>query len=37
MLHVVPQPPWLHVAVPFVGTAQTVQFGPQCVGSPSVS
>jgi hypothetical protein len=36
-LQVVPQLPWLHVAVPFAGTGQGVQLEPQCVGSPSVS
>lgn len=33
----VPQPPWLQVAVPLAGTGQTVQLAPQWVGSPSVS
>jgi hypothetical protein len=37
VLHVIPQLPWLQVAVPLVGTSQTVQLVPQCVGSPSVS
>jgi hypothetical protein len=37
-LHVTPQAPWAHVAVPPVaGTGHTVQLAPQWVGSSSVS
>jgi hypothetical protein len=37
VVQVVPQVPPAHVAVPFVGTGQTVQLAPQWVGSSSVS